>query len=304
MHQFHNILLVHTATNEARQPLERAIGLAQKNNAQLTAALSVKDPSTPAGETEELRDQLNARISAAGADDIEIRTIALVGTPFLEIIRQVLREGHDLVIIGAEQENSLKSLFLGSTAFHLLRKCPCPVWVTRDEDKSSYARILAALDPDPDNPAAPEFNQSILGLATSFAVWDEAELDIAHAWDVDRHDQATLESGISDEMRQELLDKAKGRAKKRMEPILNRYNFSGLKPRMQLPRGEPGTAISELVEKEDIDLIVMGTVCRTGIPGFFIGNTAEFLLHAVDCAILAVKPEDFVTPVTLEQSVL
>jgi nucleotide-binding universal stress UspA family protein len=44
----------------------------------------------------------------------------------------------------------------------------------------------------------------------------------------------------------------------------------------------------------------MGTVCRTGIAGFFIGNTAEKVLQEIDCSVLAIKPEGFETPVTLE----
>ncbi|MDH5473944.1 MAG: universal stress protein [Gammaproteobacteria bacterium] len=44
----------------------------------------------------------------------------------------------------------------------------------------------------------------------------------------------------------------------------------------------------------------MGTVGRTGISGFFIGNTADSVLRQVDCSILAIKPEGFVTPVELK----
>ena len=43
----------------------------------------------------------------------------------------------------------------------------------------------------------------------------------------------------------------------------------------------------------------MATVVRTGIPGFFIGNTAESIVRLVNCAVMAVKPEGFVTPVVL-----
>ena len=50
----------------------------------------------------------------------------------------------------------------------------------------------------------------------------------------------------------------------------------------------------------DFDLIVMGTVLRTDIPGLFIGRTAEGILNTIDCSVLAVKPPGFVTPVTLE----
>jgi nucleotide-binding universal stress UspA family protein len=51
---------------------------------------------------------------------------------------------------------------------------------------------------------------------------------------------------------------------------------------------------------QGIDLLVMGTVCRTGIAGFLIGNTAEEVLNQVDCSVLTVKPEGFETPVTLQ----
>jgi len=41
----------------------------------------------------------------------------------------------------------------------------------------------------------------------------------------------------------------------------------------------------------------MGTVCRTGIPGYFIGNTAESILSEVSCSVLTLKPEGFISPV-------
>ena len=52
-----------------------------------------------------------------------------------------------------------------------------------------------------------------------------------------------------------------------------------------------------MVENYDIDLIIMGTVGRVGIPGLIIGNTAESILEQTKCSILAIKPEGFKTPV-------
>ena len=45
----------------------------------------------------------------------------------------------------------------------------------------------------------------------------------------------------------------------------------------------------------------MGTVSRTGVTGFLIGNTAEKVLRQVDCSVLVVKPDKFVTPVKLDE---
>ena len=39
---------------------------------------------------------------------------------------------------------------------------------------------------------------------------------------------------------------------------------------------------------------------RTGIAGFLTGAAAEDLLGQVDRSVLAVKPEGFVSPVTIE----
>jgi nucleotide-binding universal stress UspA family protein len=44
----------------------------------------------------------------------------------------------------------------------------------------------------------------------------------------------------------------------------------------------------------------MGTVARTGISGLLIGNTAERLLQQLKCSILAIKPEEFTSPVKLD----
>ena len=46
------------------------------------------------------------------------------------------------------------------------------------------------------------------------------------------------------------------------------------------------------------DLVVMGTAGRSGISGLVIGNTAEAILSQLRCALLAVKPDSFVSPVT------
>jgi nucleotide-binding universal stress UspA family protein len=41
----------------------------------------------------------------------------------------------------------------------------------------------------------------------------------------------------------------------------------------------------------------MGSLGRTGIPGFLIGNTAEKVLRHGGPSIIAVKPDRFVSPV-------
>lgn len=65
-------------------------------------------------------------------------------------------------------------------------------------------------------------------------------------------------------------------------------------------RGEPEDVIPEFVVAHGIDLVIMGTVARSGIAGLLVGNTAERVLRKLPCSVLAVKPDGFVSPVRLD----
>ncbi len=73
-----------------------------------------------------------------------------------------------------------------------------------------------------------------------------------------------------------------------------------IKPKIHVLKGIPKEEIPILAQKINAEILVMGTIARTGISGFFIGNTAESILMQIDCSILAIKPKEFMTPITLE----
>jgi hypothetical protein len=50
--------------------------------------------------------------------------------------------------------------------------------------------------------------------------------------------------------------------------------------------------ITEFILAEGIDLVVMGTMGRTGIAWRLVGNTAERVLQRSPCSVLAVKPDE------------
>ena len=67
-----------------------------------------------------------------------------------------------------------------------------------------------------------------------------------------------------------------------------------------MPKGRTEKEIPALANELKADLVVMGTVGRTGVPGLFIGNTAEAVLYQLQSAVLAIKPVGFVSPVTID----
>lgn len=48
-----------------------------------------------------------------------------------------------------------------------------------------------------------------------------------------------------------------------------------------------------------IDVVVMVSIARSGIPGLLIGNQAEKTLNNIKCTVLIVKPDGFLSPVTI-----
>lgn len=82
---------------------------------------------------------------------------------------------------------------------------------------------------------------------------------------------------------------------------LRQETFTYFKLRTHLVKGHARKEIPALARQIEADLIVMGTVARTGVAGFIIGNTAEAILNQIECSVLALKPSGFVTPVTLDE---
>jgi nucleotide-binding universal stress UspA family protein len=58
--------------------------------------------------------------------------------------------------------------------------------------------------------------------------------------------------------------------------------------------------IVETAEQRKADVVVMGTLSRSGLQGIIMGNTAESVLQQIDSSILAVKPEGFESPVKFD----
>lgn len=63
------------------------------------------------------------------------------------------------------------------------------------------------------------------------------------------------------------------------------------------PRGRPEQEIPSLIDSLQVDVLVMGTVARTNIAGFGVGNTAENVFGEIKCSLLAIKPNGFVSSV-------
>lgn len=325
MRRFKSILCVLEHGKAGQRALERAVALAENNQATLTVVDVIPPMSgigMPVGGPD-LRDIQAALVSEHEArleslvgpyiQRLEIRRRVLLGTSFLEVIREVLRNGHDLVLKCPESPDWLDRLLSGDD-MHLLRKCPCPVWLVKPEAKESFQRILAAVDVDDSYP--PEeldtrhaLNDLILEIAGALAVSEFGELHIVHAWEA--IGEGAMRRGAFVSQPEDEVDayvkQVRRHHAQRLDELMHQTGahlgsdvMDYLRPQLHLLKGPARKEIPALAERLQVDCIVMGTVARTGVRGLLMGNTAETILEQIHCSVLAIKPPGFETPVMLE----
>ncbi len=174
------------------------------------------------------------------------------------------------------------------------------MWIIKPGQSKLYSQILAAVDVDRGESQQILLNRLVVDLATSLARLESSELHIAHAWEL--FAEAKLRSrGVFPAAEIDEMERETGLNHNRwLNELLAEYDLSGLTIEQHVVKGDPKVVIPDVAHKQRIELIVMGTVARTGLPGLFIGNTAEAVLNQVDCSVLAVKPEGFISPVEVE----
>ena len=124
MKRFKNILCVAEHGEDAQPALERAVSLAENNQARLTVVDVIERVAAGIGMSADgpISADLQAAMVSAHSNTldnlvepfrarVEITTRVLVGVNFLEIIREVLRNAHDLVIKVPEDHDWLDRFF-------------------------------------------------------------------------------------------------------------------------------------------------------------------------------------------------
>ena len=312
MKRFKNILLLTHDVRDLEVTLPRAAALAEDNGAWLTivkvereipdgveeiyAAMHLADMGD-LGElvAKERALMIRERVVEVADGRVPLEVDVRFGIPFLEVVRMVLQDGHDLVITTAEEAEG--DGVLGGTAMSLMRKCPCPVWLLRPERRPSYGRVLAAVKLEHETDLDLSVNDAVLELASSLASSERARLHVVLAWSIYGERVLRCRGRLSEDDRQRLNQDVCWQRRVLLDRFLARHELQLGDDRVHLIKGRPGPVITELAERQNMDIIVMGTVANSGVKGLLMGNTAEWVLQRVSCSVMAVKPSNFVSPV-------
>jgi len=304
-------ILVHVDATAAAQPaLDRAMELAGPAGA--TVKLVDVLPTPPAYARllmpPELRDLLRQRrtedLEALRASlatrGVTVTAELLEGRTAIALVRDVLRHDHDLLMRShGVGRGAARAHQFGPIDMQLLRKCPCPVWLVQPR-AGRLERIVAAVDPICADPDHDELNGRILTIAGAVAGLERSELLVLHAWTP--FGAELLKSYMKGPELRAYVAASQQTARTAFDELVARYPdaLRGAEP--HLVRGDAGWLIPRFARAKQADLVVMGTVARTKISGFVIGNTAERALAGLRCSVLAIKPAGFICPVTLDES--
>jgi universal stress protein E len=293
----------------ARDVFRCAVWLAQKSGARLTllSALNLMpEPFELLAETDQLaltetvqtktNQVLTELVRQANASGVPADSVFTAGKGWLEIIHQVLRGGHDLVLVGTRNFTGVRRMLLGNTALKLFRHCPCPVWVTRPDLCDRPLNLLVTSDLKP-------VSDTVLRLGVSIGQMLNAKIHVLHVIEYPLYNLAI--TCLPDEAGSDYERSMRARAEHLIQQQIDQAGFQRLERDVLVhfvdrsPSDQTGEAILQFVAENAIDLLILGSMGRGGAARITIGNTAERLLPEVKCSVLAVKPPDFVCPVQL-----
>ncbi|EGV05351.1 universal stress family protein [Haemophilus pittmaniae HK 85] len=303
--KFNNILVVLNPDNEKQYALARAVRLAREqkhdDKIKITVLLTVYDLSYEMSallSSEERQEMHNTAIEQQrqavqfyldkyAEPDIEFDSHIVWNSNEADAIREEVENNqYDLVVKYTKDEESFTSLIFTPVDWQLLRKCPVPVLMVRDGDWKHQRRILIAVNVSGEQEYQNEFNLELVETGMSLAEnLNRGNVHLVSAYpvapinmaiDLPEFNTSGYENGIRG---QHLIN---------MKAL--RQQFCIDEDHTHVREGFPEDVIPQVAKEIEAELVILGTVGRTGLSAALLGNTAEHVINKLSCNLLAIKP--------------
>lgn len=206
---------------------------------------------------------------------------------YAAIIEQVAIYKHDLVIKVAKPAEGLDALFFTPSDWHILRKCPCQILMVKDDnqDWQHNHHILTAVNVADTEDYHDILNHRLLITSQDLAKTLQTDLHLVSAYNatpvsmaIDLPEFSPTE--FSNDIRKQYLVNMKSL----------RQQFAINDQHTHVEDGLPEQVIPKIANKIGAQIVVLGTIGRTGFSAAFLGNTAEHVIEKLNCDVLVVKP--------------
>ncbi|EDL64284.1 universal stress protein [Bacillus sp. SG-1] len=138
-----------------------------------------------------------------------------------------------------------------------------------------YKKILLATDGSEHSKRAAENAIHIAQCS------DGSAIEVVYVVDADRAKSDVLANWNSAEMNDF--------RKERMKEVERQAKLAGVSYEIKILHGEPGPAIVEYVNKNQVDIVVIGSRGLNGLQEFVLGSVSHKVAKRANCPVLIVK---------------
>lgn len=211
--------------------------------------------------------------------------------PYEAIIGEVFSGEHDIVIKGTRKHDILESVLFTPTDWHLLRKCPTPVLLVKNEEWPHGASIIASVHVASEIEAHLDLNDKMVEQLLCLSSRLDAKPYLVNAYPVT---PANITIELPEFDPTAYTDAVRGHHLTAMKALRQKHGLG--EEYTLVAQGLPEDVIPKAARELNAGMCIIGTTGRTGLSAVFIGNTAEHVIDKIDCDILALKPQGYISP--------
>ncbi len=202
------------------------------------------------------------------------------GSPHECIVNAAVKVNANLILVGSGEGLQGATVHLGTTTERVIQKSGKPVFVAKAGIPLNVHHILCPVD-------FSQASERALKNAITMTRRFRAELTILSVCEV--RDSNWL---ISKEDLEKENEVRLAQHRERFDAFLDKFNLTDLNWTKETPKGNPAKEIRSAISRRMIDLLVMGTVGRTGLNRLIIGSVTEKVIREVPCSFMTLKSED------------
>ena len=294
-----SILVVISARRQAHAALERALKFAEVSGIHIHLFNSIYEPVLELTDVlssdhrKELKEQYIADRTLYMeklADQLRHKGIATSVhvswhrelNEAIEEISKILKP--DLIVKRVSEDVTLNPFAMPIDRY-LLRHSPSPILLVRHHGWTQ-GPIIAAIDPLTNDPDHMALNHQVMSYAMLLARFTSAPLHVVNTFVCPA---ISAGSGLPGFDFSRIAKDTANFHRSKMNDFISDYAIDP--ERVHILEGDADVCIPDLARKLEAQVVVMGTVGRSGISAAFIGNTAEHVLAKLPCEVLTTQPE-------------
>jgi nucleotide-binding universal stress UspA family protein len=205
--------------------------------------------------------------------------ILLSGTAFHHITTYADIHNVNIIIIGEGESIDASKYRLGITACRIIRTSKKPVWIVKKGLPLQVKKIMCPVDFSNSSERA---LTNAIHLARKF----EAELTVLYVVKPASSFYLKMTPVVKEEQKKWREFRISEFGK-----FLKKFDFYKVKWNKAIRDGNPAEGILSFISQFSPDLMVMGTIGRTGLDRLLIGSVAEKVTRELPCSTLLVKKE-------------